>query len=313
MIFVLGLELLDPEVVWGQEYPQKTVRIVTAGVGGGSDFVSRLIAQGVSGALGQQVIIDNRPSGVIPGEVASKAAPDGYTLLVASNGLWLDPFLRGSAPYDVARDFAPITLVGRSPSFVVVHPALPVKAVKDLIALARARPGELNYASGAIGGADHLAAELFKSMTRTNIVRVGYKSGAARTAELIGGHVQLSFGTGGTVAPHVKAGKLRALAVTSQSRSVVFPELPTVAESGVPGYEAVQILGVFAPAKTPVPIITRLNQEIVRAVNQSDIKAKLLNSGVESVGSSPAQFAANIKIDMDKWGKLIRDTGIRAE
>jgi tripartite-type tricarboxylate transporter receptor subunit TctC len=298
---------------WAQAYPQKPIRIVTAGVGGGSDFVSRVIAQAISGPLGQQVIVDNRPSGVIPGEVASKAAPDGYTLLVASNGLWIEGYLRDSTPYDVARDFAPVTLVGRSPAFLVVHPSLPVKSVKELIALARSRPGELNYASGAIGGIDHLAGELFNSLARVKMVRVGYKSGAVRTADLIGGHVQLSFGTGGTVAPYIKAGKLRPLAVTSAQRSIVFPRLPTIAEAGVPGYEAVQMLGVFAPAKTPASIIARLNNEIATATQQREVKERLLGSGVEAVSGSPDQFAAVIKRDMEKWSRLIRETGMRAE
>jgi tripartite-type tricarboxylate transporter receptor subunit TctC len=296
-----------------QSYPQKPVRIVTAGVGGASDFVARVIAQSISGPLGQQVIVDNRPSGVIPGEVASKAAPDGHTLLVASNGLWIEGYLRESTPYDVARDFAPITLVGRSPAFLVVHPALPVHSVKELIALARARPGELNYASGAVGGVDHLAGELFNSMARVKIVRVGYKSGAVRTADLIGGHVQLSFGTGGTVAPYIKAGKLRALAVTSAQRSSVFPDLPTISEAGVPGYEAVQMLGVFAPAKTPSAIIALLNSEIAAATQQRELKERLLGSGVEAASSSPDEFAAVIKRDMAKWSSLIRQTGMRAE
>jgi tripartite-type tricarboxylate transporter receptor subunit TctC len=296
-----------------QSYPQKPVRIVTAGVGGGSDFVSRVIAQAIAGPLGQQVIVDNRPSGVIPGEVVSKAAPDGYTLLVASNGLWIEPFLRESTPYDTARDLMPVSLVGVSPAFLVVHPSLPVNSVKALIALARARPGELNYASGAVGGADHLAAELFKALARVDMVRVGYKSGATRTADLIGGHVQLSFGTGGTVAPHIKSGRLKALAVTSRSRSIAFPSLPTIAESGVPGYEAVQSLGVLAPARTPAAIVERLNQEIARAAGQPDTKAKLLGSGIEAVGSTPEAFGEEIKADIAKWSKLIRERGIKAE
>ena len=305
--------LLLPAPAATQTYPQKPVRIVTAGVGGGSDFVSRVIAQAISGPLGQQVIVDNRPSGVIPGEVASRAAPDGYTLLVASNGLWIEANLRESTPYDAAKDFVPVTLVGRSPAFLVVHPALPVKSVKELIALARSRPGDLNYASGAVGGVDHLAGELFKSMAHVNIVRVGYKTGAVRTADLIGGHVQLSFGTGGTVAPYVKAGKLRALAATSAQRSVVFPELPTISEAGVPGYEAVQMLGVFVPARTPSAIVTRLNHEMTTATRQPEVTARLLGSGVEAVGSSPVEFARVIKADMAKWSALIKQTGMRAE
>lgn len=306
-------ELLISGSLMAQGYPQKPVRIVTAGVGGASDFVSRVVAHAISGPLGQQVIVDNRPSGVIPGEVVAKASPDGYTLLVASNGLWAEPLLRASTPYDVAKDFVPVCQVGVSPAFLVVHPALPVNSVRELIALAKARPGELNYASGAAGGSDHLAAELFNSMTGVNIVRVGYKSGARRTADLIGGHVQLSFGTGGTVAPYIKSGRLRALATTSLKRSVAFPDLPTISESGVPGYEAVQLLGVFTPARTPAEIVVRLSQVISEAVNQPEAKARLLNSGIEAVASSPEQFQASIAADTAKWRKLVKQVGMHAD
>ena len=309
----VGLVVLGASLVAAQTYPNKPVRIVTAGVGGGSDFASRLIAQGISGGLGQQVIVDNRPSGVIPGEVVAKAAPDGYTLLVSSNVLWLEPYLHQKAHYDALRDFLPITAVGRSPNILVVHPSLPVKSVKDLIALAKARPGAINYAAGTIGGSDHLATELFKSMAGVDIVRVSYKNAAIRMADLIGGHVQLTFGSGGTVASYVKSGRLRALAVTSAERSPVFPDLPTVAASGLPGYEAVQILGLFAPAKTPAAIIDRVNQETVRAINEPDVKDKFLASGIETAGGSPEQFAVLIKSDSVKWAKVFKDAGVRAE
>ena len=299
--------------VSGQTYPNKPVRIVTSGVGGGSDFASRLIAQGISGGLGQQVIVDNRPSGVIPGEVVAKSAPDGYTLLVSSSVLWLEPYLHKQLHFDALTDFLPITAVGRSPNILVVHPSLPVKSVKELIALAKARPGAINYAAGTIGGSDHLATELFKSMAGVNIVRVSYKNAAVRMADLIGGHVQLTFGSGGTVASYVKSGRLRALAVTSAERSPVFPDLPTVAASGLPGYEAVQILGLFVPAKTPASIIDRLNHETVRAINEPHVKDKFLGSGMEIAGGSPEQLAAIIRSDMFKWGKVFKDAGVRPE
>ena len=296
-----------------QPYPNRPVRIVTAGVGGSSDFVSRVIAQAISGPLGQQVIVDNRPSGVISGEVVAKSPPDGYILLVSSNTLWIQAFLRGTAPYDTVRDFAPVSLTNRQPNLVIVHPSLPVRSVRELIALAKTRPGELNYAAGAIGSADHLAAELFKSMARVDMVGIFYKTGAARMADLVGGHVQLSFSTSGTVMPHVKSGRLRALAVTSAEPTPLAPGIPTVASAGVPGYEAIQILGVFAPGKTPTTLISRLHQEIVHALNQPEVRERFLNSGVDTVGSSPEQFAAVIKTDMAKWEKLIKATGIRAE
>ena len=308
-----GAIIAGASTVLGQTYPHKPVRIVTAGVGGGSDFASRLIAQGISGGLGQQVIVDNRPSGVIPGEVVAKSAPDGYTLLVSSSVLWLEPYLHNQVHFDVIRDFLPITALGRSPNILVVHPTLPVKSVRELIALAKARPGEINYAAGTIGGSDYLATELFKSMAGVNLVRVSYKNAAIRIADLIGGHVQLTFGSGGSVATHVKSGRLRALAVTSAEPSPVFPDLPTVAASGLPGYEAVQILGLFAPAKTPAAIIDRLNQETVRAINEAHVKEKFLGSGIETAGSSPEQFAAIIKSDTVKWGKVFKDAGVRPE
>ena len=305
--------LLGAGLACGQSYPGKPVRIVTSGVGGGSDLAARLIAQAISPGLGQQVIVDNRPSGVIPGETVAKAAPDGHTLLVSSSVLWLESLLQAHAPYDAVRDFLPVTLAARSPNILVVHPSLPARSVKELIALARAKPGALNYAAGATGSSDHLAAELFKVMAGVDIVRISYKTAASRMADLLGGHVQLSFGSGGTVAAHVKTGKLRALAVTSAQPSALLPDLPTMAASGVPGYEAVQILGVFAPARTPAPFIGRLNQEIVRALGQADVKERFLNFGVETVGSTPEEFAAVIESDMAKWDKLIKIAGIRAE
>lgn len=310
-IFSVGLIVLASNVATGQDYPNKPIRIITAGVGGTSDFTARLVAQGLSDAVGQQVVVDNRRSGVIPGQVASKAPPDGYTLFVGSNSFWLQPFLHDIAPYDPVKEFSPITAVARSPSFLSVHPSLPVKSVRELIALAKARPGELNYASGTTGGADHLSAELFKSMTSTNIVRVSYSSGSLRMASLISGEVQLIFGTGGTVMPYIQAGRLRVLAVTSTEPFSLAPELPTVAASGVPGYEALQILGIWAPANTPATIISRLNREIVRAINREEIKEKFERSGVEIVGGSPEKFATMIKADMTKLGKLIKDLGIR--
>ncbi|HKA40566.1 MAG TPA: tripartite tricarboxylate transporter substrate binding protein [Burkholderiales bacterium] len=300
-------------VAYSQNYPTRPVRIVTAGVGGSSDFASRVIAQAISGPLGQQVIVDNRPSGVIPGEIVAKSPPDGYTLLVSSNLLWIQPFLRGNMPYDAARDFLPISQTNRQPSLVVVHPSLPVRTMKEFIALVKARPGELNYAAGAIGSQDHLAAELFKSMAHVNIVGIFYKTGATRMADLVGGHVQLSFSTGGTVMPHVRSGRLRALAVTSAQPTPLAPGIPTVAASGVPGYEAIQILGVFAPARTPAAIIGRLNQEIVRALGEHEVKERFLSSGVETVGTSPEEFAAVIGSDSAKWERLIKATGIRAD
>jgi tripartite-type tricarboxylate transporter receptor subunit TctC len=300
-------------VAHGQNYPLKPVRIVTGGVGGGADLISRLIAQGISEPLGQPVIVDNRGSGVVPGEIVAKAAPDGYTLLVTSGLLWIGPFIEPNVPYDPIRDFAPVSWTNKQPNVLVVHPSLPVKAVKDLIALAMSKPGALNYSTGATGSSSHLAPELFKAMTKVNMVRIPYKSGASEISDLIGGQVQLTFGTPATFMPHIKSGKVRAVAVASAEPSALFPGLPTISSSGVPGYESGVITGIFATGRTPEPIINRLNSEIVRHFTAPDTKQRLLNWGVEAVGSTPAEFSAAIKGDMAKWGKLIKEAGIRAD
>lgn len=293
-----------------QTYPAKPIRILTQSVGGNPDFASRLIAQGIAPALGQPVVVENRPSVVVLGETVMRAPPDGYTLLLTAGTLWLTPLLQRDVPYDVARDFAPITTVATAPSFVVVHPALPVHSVKQLIALAKARPGALNYASGVIGGADHLAAELFKVMAGVNLTQVAYSSAALLMTNLIGGHVHLAFAAGATGAPHIRSGKLRALATTGSRPSPVFPNLPPVAAT-VPGYEAVQVLGMWAPAATPPAIVNRLNQEVVRVLQSPEAKEKFVSMAGEAAGSTPEQFAALIRAEVAKWSKVIQAAGIR--
>ena len=297
----------------GQAYPVKPIRIVTAPPGGGSDLVARVLAQGTAGPLGQPVVVENRAAGSIPGEIVSSAAADGYTLLVAGASHWLLPFLRNKVPYDPVKDFAPITLAVSAPSILVVHPALPVKSVSELIALAKAKPGGLNYASGSTGGANHIGGEQFKAMAGVNIVHVPYKGVGPALNALIGGEVQLSFGGGAAVTPHVKSGRLRALAVTSATPSALFPGLPTVDASGLPGYISVSMFGVFAPAKTPTPAINRLNEEMVRVLKSPDVKERLFNAGLEVVGSSPAQLATALRVEMTTLGKVIKDAHIRDE
>lgn len=305
--------MLGTCIACAQDYPNRTVRIVTASAGGGSDFTARVIAQAITVSLGQQVIVDNRPSGVIPGTVAAKSPPDGYTLLAASNSLWLAQAMQDNVPFDAVKDFLPVAAVAKSPSYLVVHPSVPANSVREFIALAKARPGQLNYGSGTTGGADHLAAELFKSMTGVDIVRIPYKNTSMQMADLIGGHLQLSFGTGGTVMTYVKTRRLRALAVTSPKPFSLTPEIPTVAASGVPGYEAEQILGFWVPARTPAAIVNRLNQEIVGSLHVAHVRNRFLNSGVETMGTSPEQFAAIIQSDIIKWGKVIKDAHIRVD
>ena len=296
----------------GQDYPNKPIRIVTGGVGGGNDVVSRLIAQGLSSSLGQQVIVDNRASSIVPGEIVSKAQADGYTLLSYGNSIWVGQLVRGKLVLDPVRDFSPISAAAKAPNILVVHPSVAAGSVQELIALAKAKPGVLNYSSGATGASSHLAGELFKSMAAVNVVRIPYKSGASEMADLIGGQVQMTFGTA-SVMPHVKSGRLRALAVTSLKPSSLYPGVPTMTASGLPGYESGSAYGIYGPAKVPAAIVKRLNLEIVRHLNTQEAQQRFLNSGVEAGGSSPEQFVAEVKNDVARWGKVIRDAGIREE
>jgi len=295
-----------------QTYPSRPIRIVTAEAGGGGDFVARLIATGLRDSFSQPVIVDNRSSGVIPGEIVAKATPDGYTLLNYGSTLWIGSLLRKTS-YDPVRDFAPVTLSQSSPCILAVPLSSTASSVRDLIALAKAKPGQLNYASVAVGSVTHLGAELFKSMAAVDIVHVNYKGTGAAINDLVSGQMQLMFATAGSIAPQIKSGRLKALAVTSLQPSALMPGLPTVASSGLPGYEATSLNGVLAPAGTPRAIIGLLNREITRVLNQPDVKAAFLKTGVESAPSSPDAFAATIKDEMKKWGTVIREAGIRVE
>ncbi len=293
-------------------YPNRPIRIVTAPPGGSNDFLSRIVAAEVSATIGQQVIVENRPAGVIPGQVVAAATPDGYTVLCTSGILWILPLLQ-KVPFDPIKDFAPITLGESSPTVLVIHPSVPANSVKELIALAKAKPGALNYASGAVASNSHLSGELFRALAGINVVRLPYKGEGPAFLGLLGGEAQLMFISPGTAAPHVKAGKLRVLAVSSAKRSALAPGVPTVAESGVPGYEALVLLGFFAPAKTPAAIIKHLNHEMVTALHKPDVKEKLFASGVEAVGNSPEEFAAIVKTDQARMAKLVKEAGIRID
>ena len=313
MMFSVGLLAAGAGVASGQDYPNKPVRMVTAAPGAAGDFVARLAALGLTESWGQQVIVENRGgSGVIPIEIVAKALPDGYTLLVFGTTLWLLPLIQ-KVSYNPIGDFSPITLAAVTPLLLVVHPSLPVKSIKELIAWAKAKQGELNYASGISGSATHLPAELFKAMAGVNIVRVAYKGGAPAISALIGGEVQVMFATASGAGPHVNSGRLRALAVTSAQPSALFPGLPTVAASGLPGYDAASIMCIFAPAKTPAALVGRLNRDIVRVLNKADVKERFIKAGSEVVASSPKELAAAMKSDMATMGKVIRDAGIRAQ
>jgi tripartite-type tricarboxylate transporter receptor subunit TctC len=311
--FPVGIMTLSAIQACGQDYPNKPIRLIVSGIAGSSNFAARLIAQGLSGALGQQVVVDGREGGVIAAEIAARAQPDGYTLHLNGSALWLLPFMRSKVPYDPVRDFAPVTLAVSTPNVLVVHPSVPANSVMELIALARARPGELNCATGNSGTSNHLAAELFKAMAGVNIMRIPYKGAAPALNDLIGGQVQLMFGAAIAVAQHIQSGRLRALAVTTAQASALAPGLPTIAASGVPGYASVAIFGVLAPAQTPPALIGLLNREIVKVLHQADVKERFFNAGSEVVASTPEAFAAAIKSEMASLGKLIRDAGIRDE
>jgi tripartite-type tricarboxylate transporter receptor subunit TctC len=296
----------------GQDYPVKPIRMVTSETGGASDILSRLIAPGLSDNLGQPVIVDDRPTN-LAADIVAEALPDGYTLLLFGSALWTLPLIRKHMPYDAVTDFAPITLVAIAPTVLVVHPSVPVTSVKELIALAKAKPGELNYAGGAVGSPNHLAGELFKAMAGVNFVRIPFRGSGTAVIALVGGQVQLSFSPATAAMPHAKAGRLRALAVTSAQPSAVAPGLPTIAASGLPGYECVGMYGVFAPAKTPAALIDRLNQEIRRVLAKGDIKERFFNVGSDVVGNSPSEFAAIRKADIARVGKVVREAGIREQ
>lgn len=296
----------------GQPFPSKPLRIVTGGAGGGNDVVARLIAQGLTASLGQQVVVDNRPSGVIPGEVVSKSAPDGHTMLVSGSSFWILPLFQPS-PYDPVKDFSPITLAVSTPNILAVHRSLPVDNVKQLIALARSRPGQLNYGTSGTGSSPHLGGELFKLLAKVDIVRVNYKSAGQALSELIAGQVQLTFGNALSVTPQVRSGRLKALGVTGAQRSALFPEIPTIAESGVPGYELTSPFVVLGPPKIPAPVVSRLNQEIVQLLRRPESKEKLSGAGIEVVGSSSDQLASMLLSEMARWEKVIQQAGIRTE
>jgi len=310
-MFTFGL--LGMTTVFGQEFPNRTVRIVTLLPGGSANFVARLIADGIAVPLGQPVIVENRPTTVVSAAIVAQAAPDGHTLYVGSGSFWMAPYLYDQLPWHPVKDFVPITGALSAPNLLVVHPAVPVKSVKELVALAKSKPGELNFSSAGIGSSGHLAGELFKSMAGVNIMHIPYKAAGLAVTDLIGGQVQLGFPSSTSASPHVKSGRLRALAVTSAQPSALAPDLPTVTASGVPGYVAVSMTGIFAPAKTPRTIINRLNQEMVRVLSKEDVKEKFFSVGAEIAAGSPEQFGAAIKSEMARMGKVIKEAGIKAE
>ena len=306
-----GAAIVGAGLVRAQDsYPNKVIRIVTPATGGGSDVLSRLVAPSLAESMGQQVIVDNR--GSIAAEIVAKSPADGYTLIIDGSPLWLLPLFR-TVTWDPIKDFAPLTLAVSSPSMLVVHPSVPVRSVRELIALARAHPGKLNYAAGTIGATPHLAAELFKVMAGVSIVRVPYKGSGPGLIGLMSGEVEFMFPGAASAWSYVKQGRLKGLAICALQPSALFPGVPTMTASGVPGYESVSPQGVFAPAKTPAAIVNRLNQEFVRALNRAEVKERLASSGIEVVGNSPEAFAAGMKADIARISRLITDANLRKE
>jgi tripartite-type tricarboxylate transporter receptor subunit TctC len=309
------LVLIAP--AWAQQYPSKPVRIIVPFAPGGAvDITARAIAPGLTEQLGQSFVVDNRggAGGIIGADLVAKAAPDGYTLLMGSNStVSVAPSLYPKNPYHPIRDFAPISLVATMPFVLDVHPSVPAKSVKELIALAKAKPGRLSMASGGTGSSNHLVGELFQSLTSAKFTHVPYKGAGPAGVDLMAGQVDLLFDQLASSANYIKSGKLRALAVTSKARAAVIPAVPTMLESGVPNLEATNITGVLAPAGTPAEIIAKLHAAVAKAANQSVVKERFAGIGVEAVGSTPAEFAAYIKEDFARWTKVVKDANIKVE
>ena len=302
---------------WAQTYPTKPIRFIVGFVpGGGTDMMARMLSRKLSDSMGQQVIVDNRAgsSGVIAAVIAAKAPPDGYTLFaVTISTLATNVSMYSKLPYDPIRDFAPVTLTAMSPYLLVVNPSTPAATLKELIALAKATPGKLNHSSAGSGGGNHLSQELLKFMAGIDIVHVPYKGAADPLTALIAGEVQASFKLVTTALPQVRAGRLKALAITSAQRLAVVPEVPTIAEAGVPGYEATSWQGVVLPAGAPRAIVNRLYGEIAKALQTPDVKERLAAEGSTPGGITPEEFAVHIKREITKWAKVVKASGAKAD
>ena len=299
-----------------KSYPSKPIRfIVPFAPGGGVDIVARAVASKLTDIVGQQIIVDNRGGGgtIIGTELGARAAPDGYTLLFGSTTLAINPSLRATLPYDTLKDLVPVTQASFQPYVLSVHPAVPAKNVKEFVALAKARPGALTYGSPGLGSGSHLVAEMFALSTGIKTIHVPYKGSSPAMADLIGGQIQYTYGTILAVAPQVRTGKIRALAVSSSARSGIMPDVPTIAEAGVPRFDASSWNGVFVPAGTPRPIINRIHESVVKSLAAPEVRERLTADGAEPVGSTPEQFTAFVRSELVKWAKVIKAADIRVE
>jgi len=307
---------LLPAAALAQAWPVKPVRIIVpTSPGGGTDIVTRLLAQKLTDVFGQPVLVENRPgAGQILGtEFVARSAPDGYTQLMAASAIVLNQVLAKKPPYDTLRDFAPVTLAASLPNVLTVHPSLPVKTLKDLLALARAKPGALNYSSAGSGTSPHMSMELMLSMAKIDITHIAYKGTGPATTDLLAGHVQLSMPNTLTAAQHLRNGRLRALGVTSAKRAAGLPDVPSISEAGLPGYEAIQWYALFAPAGTPREAVTRMQAESARALQAADMRERLAADGAEPGGSRPEEFAAFVKAEIDKWSRVVRTAKLTLE
>jgi tripartite-type tricarboxylate transporter receptor subunit TctC len=308
--------LLPSTGLRAQSAPPKSVRlIVPTSPGGGTDFSARVIAPKLSELLGQSVVVENRAGGgtIIANEAVARAAPNGSTLLMGISSLTSIPYLHAKVPYDLERDLAPISQAVTVPHLLVAHPSLPVRSVKELIAFARARPGAINYAAGSAGSNPHLAMELFNHTTGIKMVHVPFKGQGPALTDVLGGHTSVMMANLLSALPHAKAGRLRAFGVSSAKRSTVAPEVPTISEAGVSGYEVVQWFGVLAPGGTPGEIIAKVHAALVRTLQDPSVRERFVSDGAEPVGSTPEQFAAVIRADLAKWGRIIRAAGIKLD
>jgi tripartite-type tricarboxylate transporter receptor subunit TctC len=316
VIKVILLAAIAVPALAQQPYPSRTVRIVSPfPPGGGNDAICRIVAPRLSESLKQQVIVENRggANGIVGTEVAARSAPDGYTIVLIPSGHAVNANLYKKLPFDSIRDFTPITLVGSSPLVLAVHPSLPVKNVKELIALAKARPGQLTYASAGVGASGHLGGALFETLTHTQMTHIPYKGMALAIVDLMSGQVTMTFGTSLSVVPHVRAGRLRALATTGAQRSPALPDLPTVAEAGVPGYEASLWYGFAGPARLPPEILNRLHSSIVAVLDRPDVRERLASQGVDPRHNTPEEFAKLLAADVKRWATVIQRAGVRTE
>ena len=305
-----------PQDAFAQAFPVRSVRfIVPFATGGASDIMARAVGQKLGESWGQTVVIDNRAggSGMIGTELVARAAPDGYTLLVVEPTFAITPSLFPKAPFDVQKDFAPIVQIGQAPQVLVVHPSVPVKTVKELIALAKAKPGQLNFASPGTGTTGHLGLEMFKMMAKVDMVHIPYKGAGPAVADLLGGQIGVAVVSVSSAQTNIKAGRLRALGVTSVKRFSGMPEIPTIAEAGLPGFDTLQWWGLVAPRTTPADLVNKIAADVSRLTASTDMKDRLLALGAEPVASSPERFATFIRDEIDKWGKLVRASGARAD